>query len=140
MNKWIKISGIALVAALALTLLVGGVVLAQGPVDEDGDGVCDVCGREAGSGLMHGWRYHQGDQRAGQGAFVDENGDGICDNFVDEDGDGVCDNRAGQGQGQGYNWVDEDGDGVCDMHDQAGQPGLGGRGMRGRGRGQRNGN
>lgn len=166
MNKWIKISGIAIVAVLVLTMLVGGVALAQGPVDEDNDGVCDICGQEIGSGSMHGWQYHQNNQRSGRGnagargdTFVDENGDGVCDNFVDEDGDGICDlhgencanfvdedgdgicdNRAGRGQEQGYNWVDEDGDGICDMHDQAGQPGSGGRGMmRGMsGRGGRN--
>lgn len=98
-------------------------------VDEDGDGVCDLCG-----GLMgqNGW----------QG-----NGQGI--NFVDEDGDGVCDNcgtmnqysRRLNGQGRmmgsltgqpGLNFIDEDGDGVCDLMGQ----GSGQQGMQFRGRGQ----
>lgn len=56
-----------------------------GFVDEDGDGVCDLCGNVPGSG---------------EGA-----------NFIDEDGDGVCDNY---GTGEGTGFVDEDGDGVCD--------------------------
>lgn len=72
-------------------------------VDEDGDGVCDLCGNVPGSG-------------AGAN-FIDEDGDGVCDNygtgvgtgFVDEDGDGVCDNcgsalgqRSGGNGGSGY--------------------------------------
>lgn len=52
-----------IVVALLLSLVVAGAVLAQGPanrpadapfVDEDGDGVCDVCGQAAGSRTMGG--------------------------------------------------------------------------------------
>lgn len=167
MIKWLKWIGVLAVVILGIAA-VTGVALAQGPVDEDGDGQCDICGQEAGQGWMHGWRYHQNGQQTGRGPygdaqncphFVDENNDGVCDNFIDEDGDGVCDNHAGRGQGQGSNFVDEDGDGVCDnfvdedgdgvcdLRNQAGQPGsggrgmMGGRGMYGRGaNGQQNGN
>jgi len=144
MIKWLKWIGVLTVVTLSIAA-VTGVALAQGPVDEDGDGQCDICGQEAGQGLMHGWRYHQNGQQTGRGPygdaqncpnFVDENNDGVCDNFVDEDGDGVCDNHAGRGQGS--NFVDEDGDGVCDLHNQAGQTESGGRGMlRGHGMGGR---
>ncbi len=114
-------------------------------VDEDGDGLCDLCG-----GMMG--RYAR--QNNGLGInFVDEDGDGVCDNcgslFVDEDGDGVCDNcgtmnqygrrLGGQGQmmgnrtGQpGLNFIDEDGDGVCDLMGEGGRQ----QGMQFRGQGR----
>ncbi len=145
MNKWLKISGIVLVAVLALGALLGGAALAQGPVDEDGDGVCDVCGQQAGDGFKHGWQHRQSNQSAGcdgtgtcGDGFVDENGDGVCDRFVDEDGDGVCDHHLADGQGQG----NQNG---CGMHSQGRQPAQGGhsstRGMGSRvGYGQQRGN
>ncbi len=109
-------------SVVAVVLTVGGVwafaAWAQGPatgtptptrpfVDEDGDGLCDVCGRAPGQGP------------------------------VDEDGDGVCDlNATGQGCGMmrraGANgFVDEDGDGACDTC--GGQPGQGQSAGQGRG-------
>ena len=76
-------------------------------VDEDGDGLCDVCGALPGEGenRANGW-----DRGFGLG-FVDEDGDGINDRygtqpeFVDEDGDGLCDTHgvaAGEGAALGY--------------------------------------
>ena len=132
MNKWVKWIGLAVVFVLSI-VAVTGVVLAQGPVDEDGDGVCDQCGQAIGEGLMRGWHFDQDGTswigRGGRmhgGTFVDEDGDGVCDSFVDEDGDGVCDN-----------FVDEDGDGVCDNHlngeGQQMPQRFGGRGAMGRG-------
>ena len=64
-------------------------------IDEDGDGVCDVCGGE------------------GQGAFVDEDGDGVCDLCGSEshgafarNGNGLCDpdnaDRPLDGEGNAY--------------------------------------
>lgn len=72
-------------------------------VDEDGDGVCDLCN------------------------FADVNNDGICDNFIDENGDGICD-ACGfvdeDGDGVSDNFTDADGDGVCDHRPEgAGQGG-----------------
>ncbi len=52
-----------IVVALLLSLVVAGAALAQGPanrpadvpfVDEDGDGVCDVCGEAVGGRMMGG--------------------------------------------------------------------------------------
>ncbi|GAB4281314.1 MAG: hypothetical protein Kow0080_34780 [Candidatus Promineifilaceae bacterium] len=74
-------------------------------VDEDGDGVCDVCGGVPQGGMYgNGRRYGAA---GGQPNFVDEDGDGVCD---------ICGNMpyAGQNGAAGANFVDEDGDGVCD--------------------------
>jgi hypothetical protein len=116
MKKWLKVLG-SLVGAVVLAAMVVGTVFAQGPVedgggvndryasapeyvDEDGDGVCDVCGDALGEGYGLGSGY----------GFVDADGDGVNDRYasapgyVDEDGDGVCDARAvapGEGAGQG---------------------------------------
>jgi hypothetical protein len=122
-KKWLKFVGTLAVVALGIAAITG-IALAQGPtddglppvgpVDEDGDGLCDVCGQEAGEGFVRGRRFNQDDNAPlpGQGRFandefVDEDGDGLCDNLIDQDGDGVCDNFA-----------DEDGDGLCDHHDE----------------------
>ncbi|MFZ5916711.1 MAG: hypothetical protein ACOYZ7_07255 [Chloroflexota bacterium] len=92
MNKWMKIVGSVVTAALIVTVF-AGIALAQGPGD-DSDGVRD----RVGLSLGHAW------------GFVDEDGDGIndrytedCDGseFVDEDGDGVCDLH-GEALGEGY--------------------------------------
>jgi len=65
-------------------------------VDENGDGVCDLCGATLGTGYGYNNGY----------GFVDEDGDGINDRyasgpaFADEDGDGVCDlNETAPGTG-----------------------------------------
>jgi hypothetical protein len=123
MNKWMKIGGILLVAALMVTAL-GAFALAQGP-QGNGDGVRAPVG--AGSGPAWG--------------FVDEDNDGVNDRyedgqlFVDEDGDGICDvcgsaeplgpgysaaDGTGTVGGYGLNqansaFIDEDGDGICDV-------------------------
>ena len=133
MKKWFKVLGMSLAAVLVLSAI-AGVALAQGPVDENDDGLCDECGEELGDGLMRG-RSGQ-DARGSQGARSEQHwGEMPCDDFVDEDGDGVCDEcgmayegeqrgpRYGQngdprgvGRGEAYreSFVDEDGDGVCD--------------------------
>lgn len=76
-------------------------------VDENGDGLCDVCGGLPGEGYNQEKGYARG---RGYG-FVDENNDGVNDRygthpeFVDEDGDGLCDTHGvapGEGTGQGY--------------------------------------
>lgn len=66
-------------------------------VDENEDGVCDLCGTEHGSCA-----------------------DGEC--FIDADGDGICDNcnayhRCGTADGNGPCYVDANGDGICDNYD-----------------------
>ena len=113
MKKGFKLLGLSALVVLVVAVI-AGVALAQGPVDEDGDGV------------VRGWRLNQdGDMPCGD--FVDEDGDGVCDSFVDEDGDGVCDLGGGAGGGMMSGgrlnqdgdmpcgrFVDEDGDGVCD--------------------------
>jgi hypothetical protein len=123
MKKWIKIVSVLAVVLLSLSVI-AGVALAQGPVDEDGDGVCDVCGQASGEGLARGWQFNQDGDARGSGTGWRANGEQPCDDFVDEDGDGVCDD-----------FVDEDGDGVCDNHDEVEprQSGRGGRGRAGRG-------
>jgi len=128
MKKWLIALG-SLVGALLLAALVTGTVFAQGPVgsgeflDEDGDGLCDVCGGLPGEG--YGLLNENGQ-------FVDEDGDGFCDicgealgeshthewgyargngyGLVDENGE-VVQNRFGS-NGE---FVDEDGDGLCDV-------------------------
>lgn len=97
-------------------------------VDEDGDGVCDLCG----------------------GADLD--GDGVCDNcpyggLRPQDGTGRrAGNRAGKGTGQnGPRFVDADGDGVCDHYAAGGARPQDGTGRRagnraGKGAGQGAGN
>ncbi len=83
-------------------------------MDENGDGICDICGACAG--------------------FVDENGDGICDNW---------NTNAGVGCGCGAGFVDENGDGICDNWSATAGTGCGygrrngcGRGSRGNGCGR----
>jgi len=105
-------------------------------VDEDGDGVCDVCGNVPGEFAGgRGWRG-QGPNGEGVRQFVDEDGDGVCDvcgnvpgegQFVDQDGDGVCDLFDGE-RGAGRRWQSEDGQPLGGM--------MRGRGMRGAGNGQ----
>jgi hypothetical protein len=162
MPKWVKVAGVVGVVAVVVAVL-AGVAWAQGPVDEDGDGVCDVCGQALGSGFLSRWQSRLADLLPwqGRGPRVE---DGMpCDEYVDEDGDGVCDlyeerwsdgtmprwgtdpEAAPQWQGQGAGaeasgecFVDEDGDGVCDLHGEAlaGRPCSGrmGPGPGGRGR------
>ncbi len=162
MNKWFKILGISVMVALIVSAI-AGVALAQGPIDEDGDGLCDVCGEETGDGLGRGWRSSTEGQT--DETRVWRNNDQMpCDDFVDEDGDGVCDlcgeklgsevrnrqfSQTGEPQWQDRgplaegeqacdDFVDEDGDGVCDNHDEnVREPlsGYPGRGGMGRGRG-----
>jgi len=56
-----------------------------GFVDEDGDGVCDLCGNVPGSG---------------EGAnFIDEDGDGVCDNCGSVIGGQAGGYRTGEGKG-----------------------------------------
>ena len=95
MNKWIKMLGSLVSAALLATVVVSA-AFAQGPV-EGSDGVRDL------DGDMFG--------RANGYGFVDEDGDGINDRyasdpeFVDENGDGICDAHGvapGEGTGQSY--------------------------------------
>ncbi len=140
MKKWFKVLGMSLAVVLVLSAI-AGVALAQGPVDENGDGLCDECGEQVGDGLMRGPQYSQNAdaQNLGRGSafgagyrdsFVDEDGDGVCDDFVDVDGDGICDDCGmqhsprytrngdpqGLGRGEAYrdSSVDGNGDGVCD--------------------------
>jgi hypothetical protein len=132
MKKWWIALG-SLVGALLLAALVTGAVFAQGPVgsgefvDEDGDGLCDVCGGLPGEGY---------------GQFVDEDGDGLCDvcgealgeshthewgyargngyGLVDENGEVVQNRYSSNGE-----FVDEDGDGLCDTYGAAAGQGTG---------------
>ena len=153
MKKWLKFASIVMVALLGI-VAVAGFALAQGPEDgngppvgpqdEDGDGVCDVCGMETGDGLGRGWRFSQegdapqfGRGRSEEREFIDEDGDGVCDGFVDQEGEGVCDACGAEGTGDGFargwrfsregdtprfgrgrinehEFVDKDGDGICD--------------------------
>ena len=74
-------------------------------IDEDGDGVCDLCG------------------------FADLNRDWACDGFVDADNDGICDacgHVDADGDGFSDRFVDEDGDGVCDYSPRSMEPGENG--------------
>lgn len=152
MNKLVKIVGlIAIVATLGLVAAAPALAEEPAPapsawqrmrqwfggdeapgagqfVDEDGDGVCDVCGGQPGE-AGYGRAY-------GAGGFVDEDGDGLCDvcgaapgegqRLAPADGTG---NAYGRGQGvRGQaEFVDEDGDGICDLFGEMGQ----GRGQRG---------
>jgi hypothetical protein len=154
MRKGFKILGVLAVVVVGIAVF-AGIALAQGPddgsvpptgpVDQDGDGICDVCGQEIGDGLMRGWRFNQdGDAtqfRQGPPAdrpFVDENGDGICDNCGQQLGDGLMRgwrfNQDGdaaqlrQGPPADRPFVDADGDGVCDNYPTGLQAGrMGGR-------------
>ncbi len=69
-------------------------------VDEDGDGVCDVCGLvpgEDGRGMGMWGRGVNGERE-----FVDADGDGLCD--ICGEAEGECD-----GEGYGPRWQSEDG-------------------------------
>ena len=74
-------------------------------VDEDGDGVCDLCGEAWQEQMMRGYRANPDGETLGQGRGRAENGEAMCEDFVDEDGDGVCDdhdeNALGTGEGYG---------------------------------------
>ena len=157
MKKWFKLLGVSAVVVLVIAAI-AGVAVAQGPLDEDGDGVCDVCGEQAGEGVMRGWRYNQGGETEWSGRRGPAGGEIPCDEFVDEDGDGVCDLCGGaegapmrgpgtdqrvqpqwQVHGPSANgeqvcddFVDEDGDGVCDNHAEIPLRPFTGRGGQGR--------
>ena len=68
-------------------------------VDENGDGLCDLCGQEQGMMNMMPGRSNQTDRnnQAGQNSeapgFTDADGNGVCDYFGTQQ----------QGQGQGQN-------------------------------------
>ena len=146
MNKWIKMLGSLVSAALLATVVVSA-AFAQGPV-EGSDGVRDLDGDMFGRANGYGFVDEDGDgindRYASDPEFVDENGDGICDvcggvpgtgterangyGFVDADGDGVNDRYASDPE-----FVDENGDGICDTHGVAPGEGTGqsyGRGFR----------
>ena len=108
----------AMNAETAVTQEQPAVPVGQNFVDEDGDGVCDVCGNVPGSGVG----YQNGNGARGSN-FVDEDGDGVCD---------VCGNVPGSGMGnqngygaRGSNFIDEDGDGICDTCGTAPADGTG---------------
>jgi hypothetical protein len=138
MKRWFKIAGMVVL----VVSLMAGAVWAQGPIDEDGDGQCDVCGEELGQGwLGRWWERLEGmmpwrgrglglDDDMPRGEFVDEDGDGACDMYGERfDGESMPGWRADpeaapgwQGRGPGLGsekceeFVDEDGDGVCDLN------------------------
>lgn len=101
-------------------------VAGQNFVDEDDDGICDICGNEPGTNrdLPYG-------TSRGSNNFVDEDGDGLCDSCGLAPGDGTG-NQYGNGAS---NFVDEDGDGVCDTCGTAPQDGTGNQYGRQGGRG-----
>ncbi|HSK68570.1 MAG TPA: hypothetical protein VLA21_04860 [Candidatus Limnocylindria bacterium] len=81
-------------------------------VDENSDGVCDLCGNAQG-------------QNGSGPRFTDENNDGVCD---------LCGNAQGTNP-NAPGFTDADGDGVCDNLGSGRQGGMRGmRGMRGRNR------
>ncbi len=122
----------ALSIVLVFTLLFPAVGLGQGPgdgnmvqdqdrdrlqecenfVDEDGDGICDLCGGDHSQDRTR-------DQTQDQQQIQD------CENFVDEDGDGICDLCGGdhsQNQSENQNRRrfrrgDADNNGVHDLSD-----------------------
>lgn len=127
MNKWFKVLGILAVVVLGIAAF-AGVAMAQGPEDSGGDGVCDVCGQETGSALMHVWKLNHGDGSAqGRGLSGDgEQPDGgygfaepeMRDRRPGGDREPVWQGRGPQA-GDGSlcdDLVDEDGNGVCDDH------------------------
>jgi hypothetical protein len=84
-------------------------------VDEDGDGLCDVCGglpgegekQENGQGRGFGYGFADEDGARGQRGASLNHRDGANPEFVDEDGDGLCDTHGvargeGEGAAQGY--------------------------------------
>jgi hypothetical protein len=82
-------------------------------VDEDGDGVCDVCGVTPGEGARGMGMWGRGVN--GECEFVDEDGDGVCDVCGLVPGEGELGPRWGRGAVGERAFVDEDGDGVCDV-------------------------
>lgn len=99
------------------------------PVDEDGDGICDISGEPIGTYDGEGQGNKGKNRGAGIGNAIDEDGDGLCDITGEPVGTGVGvqdgTGRGEKGQGQGNkgenkgdgtgNFVDEDGDGLCDI-------------------------
>ena len=123
-----KAISILLMMVMVLSISVTTVLaeMAQGAnfVDENKDGVCDLC---VGTGANNdgicdncmnngtrpmdgtGKQLRRGNAASGnrQSNFVDANGDGVCDNaasnqhgsrFIDANGDGICDNRTNSGR------------------------------------------
>jgi hypothetical protein len=86
-----------------------------GGVDEDGDGICDICG-ESCDGAAEGYGLRNGQGRGGFGGLGNPDCDGECDN---------------EGAGFQRGGVDEDGDGICDICGESCE-GLGGQGPLGR--------
>ena len=144
MKKWFKLVGV-LGVVVVVASLIAGVAWAQGPVDEDGDGRCDVCGEEVGDRPLWRWRDDPdaAPQWRGRGLDGDEErlGNGMMPRWRD-DPDAASQWR-GRGLGAGGDmprdrFIDEDGDGVCDLYgEQLGERPLAGRmrsGTSGRGR------
>ncbi len=99
-----------------------------GFVDEDGDGVCDVCGGDHTADRSRERDQDRGpaDEPAGPDGEGDGPGDGECDadcpGFVDENGDGVCDHCDGDHAADGtprrrFLRGDADGNGRRDIGD-----------------------
>lgn len=99
--------------------------ISAGYVDENGDGVCDVCGldkTQAGKGLNTNCNH-----------FVDVNQDGVCDNYgTAAQGQGMRGMRGMRGMQGGHrmngngacaNYQDANQDGVCDNMGSAQQNG-----------------
>ncbi len=101
-----------------------------GFVDENGDGVNDLCKDAGGDGICdEGSRFANYTYLMNWG-WADEDGDGKNDRYRDADGDGAND-LGGFPNGFGFGFVDEDGDGVNDCFrdgegdgicDQSGMP------------------
>ncbi|MBN1399520.1 MAG: hypothetical protein JXA74_01710 [Anaerolineae bacterium] len=86
-----------------------------GGVDEDGDGICDICG-ESREGAAEGYGLRNGQGRGGFGGLGNPDCDGDCEN---------------EGAGPQRGGVDADGDGICDICGESCE-GLDGQGPFGR--------
>jgi hypothetical protein len=72
-----------------------------GFVDEDGDGINDLCTDTNGNGFCDAGRLYAGYTYLMDMGYLDADGDGVNDAFIDADGDGVND-RTGHGYTMGF--------------------------------------
>jgi hypothetical protein len=99
-----------------------------GFIDENDDGVNDLCQDDDGNGICDPGTLYADHPYLMPHGFVDDNDDGINDRFRDHNGDGIGDGD-GASFGPGFGFVDEnndgindnfrdvDGDGICDLTD-----------------------
>jgi hypothetical protein len=94
-----------------------------GFVDEDGDGMNDLCVDADGNGVCDAGTSYADYAYLMSMGYLDQNADGMNDRFGDADGDGIND-VTGMPYGHGFGFLDADSDGINDRFADADGDGI----------------